>query len=170
MSKSIVEIEGFAELQRKIKQLANPKDKRRELLTILRSVAKPTLTAARNYAPVSKKSHVARGKVIQSGTLKRSLGNITGKNKENPTIYVGPRAKGKFDGWYGHFVEKGVNVYRTGFKRKRKRGANDKAAVRRTEGQFFMKRAYDLTKGRVTSDAEKKTAKFIQRRINKLSN
>lgn len=173
MSKSIVEITGFRELQKKIIKLSNPKDKRREILTILRNVAKSTVTAARNYAPVSKKSHVARGKVIESGTLKKSIGTITGRKgraKENPTVYVGPRAKGKFDGWYGHFVEAGVNVYNTGFKRKRKRGANNKAAVRRTKGQFFMKRAYNLTSGKVTKEAEQKTAKFIQRRINKLSN
>jgi len=171
-NKAIVEVTGFKELQQKIKQLSNPKDKKREVLRILRQAAKPTLRAARNYAPVSKKSHVARGKRIPSGTLKKSIGNITGKRglaKENPTIYVGPRTRGRYDGWYGHFVEAGVNVYRKGFKRKHTRGANAKAAVRRTKGQYFMKRAYITTGGRVIKEAEKTTARFIQRRIDKLS-
>jgi hypothetical protein len=172
MSKAIVEIKGFDELQAKIKKLANPKDKKREVLAILRNVAKSTVRAARGYAPVSKKSHVARGKTIQPGTLKKSIGNITGRKgsaKINPTIYVGPRAKGRYNGWYGHFVETGVNVYRKGFKRIHKRGANDNAAVRRTKGAYYMKRAYQATGGRVTKEAEKTTARFIQRRINKLS-
>lgn len=173
MNKALVEITGFTELQNKIKQLSNPKDKKRELLVILRNSAKGTVNAARGYAPVSKKAHTARGKRIQPGNLKRSIGVITGRKgaaKENPTIYVGPRAKGSFDGWYGHFVEEGVNVYRVGFKRKHKRGANDKAAVRRTKGQYYMKRAYQSTGGRVTQEMEQKTAKFIQKRIDKLSN
>lgn len=172
MSKSIVEISGFDELSKKIKQLGNDKDKKRELLTILRHAARPTVRAAKNYAPVSRKSHMARGKKINPGNLQKSIGLITGrkgKAKENPTIYVGPRAKGNFNGWYGHFVEEGVNVYRKGYKRKHKRGANDKAAVSRTQGKWYMKKAYTLTEGRVTAEAEKNTAKFIQRRINRLS-
>lgn len=172
MTKAIVEIEGFKELQAKIISLSNPRDKKREVLGILRNVAKSTVNAAKSNAPISKKSHVARGKRIASGTLKKSIGTITGRKgnaKENPTIYVGPRAKGSFDGWYGHFVEEGVNVYRSGFKRKRKKGANDKAAVRRTKGQYYMKRAYQQTGGRVSQEMEQKTAQFIQRRIDKLS-
>lgn len=171
-SKSIVEIEGYEELQQKIKKLENPKDKRREVLSILRNVSRSTVKAARNFAPISKKSHVARGKVIQPGNLKKSIGTITGRKgsaKDNPTVYVGPRAKGNHDGWYGHFVEEGVNVYNKGFKRKRKKGANDKAAVRRTKGQYYMKKAYAATQGQVSSQLEKQTARFIQRRIDRLS-
>lgn len=172
MSKLIVQITGFKELQAKIKSLGDPKDKKREILNILRNVAKSTVNAAKGYAPVSKKSHIARGKNIEPGNLKKSIGTITGRKgnaKENPTIYVGPRAKGSYNGWYGHFVEEGINVYRSGFKRKRKKGANDKFAVRKTTGQFYMKRAYQQTGGRVAKEMEQKTAKYIQRRIDKLS-
>ena len=38
MTKSIVEITGFKELQAKIKQLSNPKDKKRELISQLPSL------------------------------------------------------------------------------------------------------------------------------------
>lgn len=172
-NKAIIEITGFKELQGKIKKLANDKDKRREILSILRNVAGSTVKAARNFTPVSKKPHVARGIIIQPGNLKKSIGVIIGRRgqaKINPTVYVGPRAKGRYDGWYGHFVEEGVNIYRKGFKRKHKRGANDSAAISRTKGKHYMRKAYQLTEGKITKEAEQRTAKFIQRRINKLSN
>ena len=168
MSSPLIEITGFAELQEQIKLLANPRDKRKEILNLLRQVARPTLSAAKNFVPVSSKRHKARGKLIEPGNLKKSLGFITGRN-EDPTIYVGPRAKGSFNGWYGHFVEKGVNTYNKGFKRKRKAGANNHAAIGRTTGTPFMASAYTATNGQVTADAEIKVAAYIQRRIDKLS-
>lgn len=173
MNKSVIQIEGFDELNSKIKQLSNTRDKKTNVLGILRNAAKSTVKAARNFAPVSKKPHKARGKVIQPGTLKKSIGTITGRKgsaKINPTIYVGPRAKGRYDGYYGAWVHEGVNLYRSGFKRKRKRGANNKAALRRTEGNPFMDKAFKVTQGKVTAELEKNTARYIQRRINKLSN
>jgi HK97 gp10 family phage protein len=168
MSNVRVDVIGFDKLTAQLKQLANDKDKRREVLIILRQVAKPTLNVARNLAPVSKKPHVARGKTIQPGNLKKSLGNITGK-QQNPTIYVGARAKGMNNGWYAHFVHEGRNVYRTGFKRKRVKGANSAGAIRRTQGNPFLTKAYERTNGQVTADAEAQMVAFIQRRIKRLS-
>lgn len=168
MSNIRVDVIGFDKLTAQLKQLANDKDKKREVFIILRQVAKPTLNVARNLAPVSKKPHVARGKTIQPGNLKKSLGNITGKS-QNPTIYVGARAKGVNNGWYAHFVHEGRNVYRTGFKRKRVRGANSAGAIRRTQGNPFLTKAYERTNGQVTADAEKQMVAFIQRRIKRLS-
>lgn len=168
MSRSVIEIEGFRELQEKIKLLADPKDKKREILLILRQVAKPTLNAAKGFIVNSKKPHKARGKLIAPGNLNKSMGAITGK-QENPTVYIGPRAKGNFDGWYGHFVHDGINIYRKGFKRKRKKGANSSGALRRTAGNPFMEKANNATNSQVTADAESKMVAFIQRRINKLS-
>ncbi|MGQ7945011.1 HK97 gp10 family phage protein [Flavobacterium sp. WC2509] len=169
MNSPLMQVEGFAELQAKIRLLADDKDKRKEVLVILREVAKPTLQAAKSLVPIASKRHKARGKWIDPRNLQKSLGNITGK-QDNPTVYVGPRAKGSFDGWYGHFVEKGVNVYRKGFKRKRKAGANDHASVGKTKANPYMAKAYESTSGPVTADAERKMAVFIQRRIDKLSN
>lgn len=169
MSSNIkIEIDGIDKLTEQLKRLANDRDKKREVLIILRNVAKPTLNAARVLAPISKRSHKARGKTIAPGNLKKSLGNITGK-QENPTIYVGARAKGSNNGWYAHFVHDGRNIYRTGFKRKRIRGANNGSAIRRTEGNPFLTKAYQQTNGTVTADAEKQMAAFIQRRIQRLS-
>lgn len=168
MSKSVVEISGFKELQNLIKDIGDDKVKRRESFTLLRQIARPTLNVAKQLVPVSKKVHIARGRKIKPGTLKKSLGNITSKSK-NPTILVGPRAKGKNDGWYGHFVHDGVNVYRKGFKRKHKKGANNSAAVSRSKANPFLRKAFETTEGKVAKDAEKKFEQFLQRRIDKLS-
>lgn len=168
MSSLKIEVEGFEELKQKIKALADDKDKKAEMLMVLRQVAKPTLAASKALVPISSKKHVARGKEILPGNTKKSLGLITGKGPE-PTIYVGARAKGSNDGWYAHFIHEGVNVYHKGFKRKRIRGANMASAKKRTTAKPFLKEAYNQTQGTVTADAEKKMAAFIQRRINKLS-
>jgi HK97 gp10 family phage protein len=172
MAKPFVEITGFPELEMKIKALGNDKDKKREVIGLLKQVANSTVKAARQSAPISKKKHVARGRIIQPGNLKKSIGTIVGRKgnaKDNPTVYVGPRAKGKQDGWYGHFVEYGFNVYNKGYKRKRKAGANNGAAIRRTRANPFMKNAYEQTKGAVTQESEAKVARYIQKRIDKLS-
>lgn len=171
MSNSIkIDVIGFDKLTSQLKQLANDKDKKREVLIILRQVAKPTLSTARSLVPISKKSHKARGKIIAPGNLRKSLGNITGK-QENPTIYVGARAKGSNDGWYAHFVHDPVNVYRKGFKRNRRGvGSNDKSAIaQRWKHTPFLTKAYQQTNGTVTADAEKQMVAFIQRRIQRLS-
>jgi hypothetical protein len=174
MSSLNVNVSGFPELQAKIKALANDKDKRREMLLILRQVAKPTLDASRQTVPVSKKPHIGKyGQKIQPGNLKKSLGLIQGRKgqaKDNPTIYVGARVKGSFDGWYAHFVHERVNRYKKGYKRIRKKGANESAAIAvRVSRNPFLTKAYTQTQGRVTADAEKRMATFIQRRINRLS-
>lgn len=180
MSRLQVQVEGFSELENKIKLLASDKDKRKEVLMILRQVAKPTLRAAKATAPTAKKPHTIGGKtrskkVIQPGNLRKSIGEIVGKrgqSKENPTLYIGPRAKGNFDGFYGAWVHEGHNLYRAGYKRKRTASGtatNNANATRKTRSNPFMKRAANQTQSSVASDAEKKMAKFIQRRIDKLS-
>lgn len=168
MSRALVEIEGYPELLAKLRLLSDDKDKRKEILLILRQVSNSTLKTARSLVPVSKRAHRARGRLIQPGNLKKSLGNITGKS-QNPTIYVGPRAKGSNDGWYGHFVHDGHNTYAKGYVRRRVRGANMSAAIKRTVGNPYMTKAYEITNGQVTADAENKITAFIQRRINILS-
>jgi hypothetical protein len=162
-----IQVQGFEELKRKIILLSNDKDKRSEVIAILRQVAKPTLSAAKILAPVSKKTHVARGVKVDPGNLRKSLGIIASKS-ENPMVLVGARAKGSNKGWYAHFVHEGVNIYNKGFKRKRVKGANSSAAKSRTASNPFLRKAYEVTKSGVTADAERKMAAFLQRRIDKL--
>lgn len=169
MSSFNIQVTGFDELKQKIKMIGDDRDKRKESLVLLRQIAKSTLNVAQQKAPVSKKKHIARRKVINPGNLRKSLGLITSKSK-NPTILVGARAKGGNDGWYAHFVHEGVNVYRKGFKRKRKKGANTASALGRNGGNPFLRNAYEQTQGKVTTESEQKFAKFLQRRIDRLSN
>jgi hypothetical protein len=182
MSNLGISVTGFPELKAKIQELANDKDKKKEVLLILRQVARPVLQATKNAVPVSSKSHIARGKKIQSGNLKKSLGLITSKSS-NPMILVGPRAKNGNDGWYGHMVHGGHAIYhnsqnsRKVLKSGRKKSVLARVtnkrkgnAVGRVEGIPFMDIAYEQTKSGATADAQDKLAKFIQRRINKLSN
>jgi hypothetical protein len=158
MSKPLIEVTGFKELQDKIKLIADDKTKRAEVLKILRVVARPTVQAARNLAPRSKKPHTISGKrtrqIIQPGNLSKSIGPITSKS-ENPTILVGPRVKGKFNAFYGAFVESGRKI----------QGKNGGKTI----GKFYMRKSFELTKGAVTADAETKVAAYIQKQINRLS-
>ena len=169
MSKQLIEIKGFEELKSKILELSKDKEKKSEILMILRQVAKPTLQIAQSLVPVSRKPHYLRGKLIQPGNLQKSLGFISSKS-QNPTVLVGARVKGQNNGFYAHFVHNGVNVYNKGYKRKRTyAGMNDHAAVSRTSANPFLTKAFEVTEGLVTSDAEKRITNFIQRRIDKLS-
>lgn len=168
MSSLEVDVVGFDELKRKIILLSNDKDKKREILMLLRQSAKPTLAAAKSLVPVSKKPHKLRGQIIQPRNLQRSLGYITGKST-NPTVLVGARAKGGNKGWYGAFVHDGVNIYHKSYRRKRARGANNHAARSRTIGKPFLTQAYNQTKNAATADVQGKMTAFVQRRINKLS-
>lgn len=168
MSDLGVDVQGFDELISKIRLLSNDKDKKREILMLLRQAAKPTLAAAKSLVPISKKPHKLRGQFIQPKNLQKSLGNITGQSS-NPTILVGPRVKGGNKGWYGAFVHDGVNIYNKGYKRKHKKGANNHAVRGRTVGNPYLTKAYEQTKSGATADVRSKMTAFVQRRIDKLS-
>lgn len=174
-----IEVKGFAELVSKIERLADDKDKRKEVILLLKNIAKPTLNVAKANAPVASKKVQSRGKFIQPGTLKKSLGYINVKS-ENPTVAVGARSKGNNDGWFAHFVHAGHDVYNNpnGASKRNGKAKSSLARItnkrkgnvqRRVEGNPFLNDAYESTKGTVTADAEKQMAAFIQRRINKLS-
>lgn len=177
-----IEVTGFEELKGKIKELANDKDKVKEVKLILRQVAKPTLAAIRAATPVSKKSHIARGKKIDPKNLQKSIGYIDSKAK-NPTVLLGPRAKRGNNGFYGGMVHGGHKIYNNSqnskkvLKSGRKKSVLARVTNKRTgnavgfvDGIPFQDIGYEKTKGTVTAEAEKQFSKFIQRRINKLSN
>lgn len=195
MNKPLVEISGFNKLYQQIKLLSNDKDKKRELLLILKQLAKPTLEVVKSKTPIGKGS-----KKRASGSLKASQGLILGTKGDsiiNPTIYVGPkvfkgqkRARsgrwGYGDGWYAHMVDRGHKIYNnpgnvnkihkkgilagkswsTLSRKTHKRPGNVQGIV---VGKNFMGEAFAITNGQVTSDAEKRVTTFIQRRIDKLS-
>ena len=159
MSKSIVEIQGFNELQQLVKKLPDSV-KRRELLKVLRRVAKPTLETVKTLAP---------GKI---GTALNTFTGTKGSNKENAVVYVGKKFKrraapgnlAKYDPWYWKIVEEGHDLVKGGRKR------NNGRVVGYVEGRQFMTRGYNITKGKVTAESEVAVTKYIQRQINRLSN
>ncbi|QOD60654.1 hypothetical protein H9I45_15140 [Polaribacter haliotis] len=156
MNSNLIEIEGFKELEKKLKSLSSDKVKSREVLKILGQVANPTVKAVKALTPIAKKPHIQKrkgqsfGTVITPGTGKRSIGKKTMRRAKNPTLYVSPRSTKRADGWYlRQFVIRGTKYQK----------ANP-----------FIDKAYQQTQGQVTKDAETKVAKYIQRQIEKLSN
>lgn len=198
-SRPLVEVIGFQELKAKLMLLSDDKSKKTEILKILRIVAKDTVQAVKKNAPVqASRSNVRTRRTVLGGSLRQSIGTITGKkgsSRINPTIYVGPRVfKGKKfqrsgrntygDGWYGHMVDQGHDIYKNekfrqylkkeGGRRKsvlsRLTSKYDKGVVQgRVQGKFFMKKGYDQTKGLVLKESESAVAKYMQKQIDRLS-
>lgn len=150
MNKSLIEITGFNELYKQIQKL-DDRVKRAELLKIYGQLARPTVNAAKSFTPVGTRKHTRDDKT--PGNLRRSIGKRIGKKGDeniNAVLYVAPLITGKkVDGWYAHFITHGTQQ---GIK------ANN-----------FMQRAYDATAGMVTDDFVDKTAKYIQKQIDRLS-
>ncbi len=173
MPTPLIEITGFAEFQEKLKKIGDDKTKRAAMFAVLRAVASGTVKAARDRAPIAKRVHIISGKrtrrVVQPGNLKKSIGIIVGKKggaKINPTLYVGPRARGKNDGFYGGWVEEGHEIKSTFSGYASARGRSSRRS--RTTPKPFMKPAYDQTQGQVTAEAENKVTAAIQKQITKL--
>lgn len=149
-----VKIEGMKEVEQLLKKMPD-KMKKAELKKLLRASTADTIDAARSHVPQSSRPHhrYSGGKKVATytpGNLRKSIGNITGRNRTNPTIYVGPRAgkNRKYDGYYGNFVEYGtVNA----------------------PAQPFMRPAYEQTKGQAGPAAAKKIARYVQKVIDKNS-
>jgi len=195
--KSLVDIEGFDKLQKQLMKLSNDKSKKREIIQILKQFSKPTKTAAQRYVPVqSSFSNIKSKRTVLGGSLRASIKPIVGKkgnSRINPTVYIGPRVyKGKKtskagrnvwgDGWYGHMVDQGHDIYGNSSNRGKKKksgkavsvlarvGKRNKGnVVGRVPGAFFMKKAYQLTKGKVTNESASAVARYFQKKINKLS-
>ena len=97
MSKPLVEITGFKELENQLKKLTNDKVKKREVLKILGQVANPTVKAVKALTPV------------RSGIGKKSIGKKNMRKTRNAVLYVSPRSSKRADGWYlRQFVIRGT--------------------------------------------------------------
>lgn len=165
MAKTLYEVEGFEELQRKITMLGDDRGKRRAVIRILRKASRPLILKARDFAP---KDTGEGAKSIKFEVMRRA---------KNPMGIVGPRSRGKYDGFYlRQFVIPGHNIYTAGFKRKsRKKGygrglrksgsLNVKGFV---EPNPFMEVAYRLTQGPIETKMVGQMEKYIQKQIDKL--
>ena len=165
MSKELVEIKGFPELKKLIQKLPD-KVKRSEVQKILGQVANPTVKAAKEELGKGSGFININGKrykrlrrqigktVIQDayvpGYGQRTIAKATMRRAKNPMVVVSPRSRSGKDGYYlRQWIIPGTRFMK----------ANP-----------FIDRAYERTKGKVTPDAEKKVAAYIQKQINRLSN
>ena len=155
---------GAKEMELLLKKLPDQPFTGRAMTFILRKAAKPLMQAMKRMAPVSTKktsvsahkhysqgSFMSRLKFHRPGELKRSIGIVTGKNKKQPLMWVGPRygkkAVGDNDAWYFHFLEFGTS---------------------KMSAQPFIRPAYDATKNMIQriieADFEKLLNEFVEKR------
>ncbi len=163
-----VDVKGFSEVTHLIKKLPD-NVKNKEVLKILGQVANPTVKAAKNLAPQAsgfvtvrsksykrKKRQVRRVVVEEEYTVghgKKSIGKKAMLKARVPMLVVKPKditigGKRKYGGFYvRQFVILGTK--------------NIKANP-------FIDRAYAVTKGKITKDAEKRMARYLSKQIKRL--
>lgn len=161
-TKEAIEVDGFKELNKKLKQLPD-KVKRTEVLKIFRRLARPIVRAYASKLPQGKRDKERFGKTYPKGTLAKSVKAETvpaRKSNGNPALAIRPAKKGRYDSFYKFMV------VRKGFK-----GSGPGS---RKGQNTVVEEARNQTANAVSSQAAQKaedqTAKYIQQRIKKLSN
>ena len=177
MSKSLFEIEGFADLEKTLKKLGDDKTKRREVLKILGQLANSTKKKAQELAPaetrilrVRSRSYLRKKRVVGGsrsknkkaeeieenytpGLGKKSIGKKVMRRAKNPMLVV--RANntdiGGYKGYGGFYMRQWVI-----------RG------TKKFKGNPFMDKAYSQTKGGVIGKAEQQMARYFQKQIKRL--
>lgn len=135
-------------VEKKFKSLPE-RVKRTHLLRAERSAANPLRKQIKNE--VKQKHNV-------TGNLAKSIGNVTGKSKENPQIFVGARVRGRHKGHHAHWIEMGTEerIQRSTGRR-----------VGRIKGQKIVHRAYEQQKNivgkRLVDEVDKQMAKAIRK-------
>ena len=149
---NVTEVEGFDALNKKLKQLPD-KVKRKEVLAIQRRLAAPIKKAYAANLPVRK------GTLSKSVSVRAVAARHTGGN---PSVVVRPGKSGKNNGYYKFMVvNKGAKVGSN--KKGSRKGLNTVTATARD-------RTIAQIGGAVVKEAEVKTAAYVQKAINRLSN
>ena len=160
---NILKIEGFDELNRKLKQLPD-RVKRTEVIRLQRQIAKPIIKAYSAALPVGDKDKKRFGKTYVKGTLSKSVKAETVAARYtggNPSIVIRPGKKGQYDPWYRFMVvKKGTE---TGSIKKGSRTGHN------TVVEEARDKALQAAKGKATAENADKTAKYIQKQIDRLS-
>lgn len=147
----VVSVEGFDELNRKLKQLPD-RVKRTEVLKIQRQLAKPIQRAYAGNLPKDR------------GTLSKSVAIRTvsiSRSKGNPVVQVLPSKRGKNDGFYRFTViPKGA---RPG---SRKRGS--RKGINTVVPQARDRTLQQVESG-VVEQGSRKIGAYVQKQIDKLS-
>ena len=156
------EVQGVDELIRRMK-FTDDKLNRSLQLKILKDAGKPIQRDAKANAPVTDDYVKIKGNLIKPGTLKRSIGFITGKSKEWPNVQIGARVKGSFGdyrgGWFAHFVHDGHLI--------RNRGKSSGTNHGTTSDNPFLEDAYKTNKVQVEENIKKSVVKVVKKGIEK---
>ena len=159
----ILKIEGFDELNRKLKQLPD-RVKRTEVIKIQKQVAKPIIKAYATALPVGEKDKKRFGKTYVKGTLSKSVKAETVAARHtggNPSIVIRPAKKGQYDPFYRFMVvKKGAKP--GSIKRGSRKGIN-------TVVEEARDKAISATNATAERQSAEKTAKYIQKQIDRLS-
>lgn len=161
-TEDIVKIEGFDALNRKLKQLPD-RVKRTEVIKIQKQVAKPIIKAYSAALPVGEKDKKRFGRTYVKGTLSKSVKAETVASRHtggNPSIVIRPAKKGKYDPWYRFMVvKKGQKT--GGIQKGSRQGIN--TVVEEARNKTVSANAI------AEKQAADKTAKYIQKQIDRLS-
>lgn len=158
-----VQIEGIEKVQRVLKRLPD-KLKKRSIQKMFKVALKPFVSTARDQVPKD------------TGTLRKSIGLITGRSKEFPSVHVGPRVKKRraiaklrasgtkvghygSGGWYGHFVEYGAP------KRRRLRKGN----TGKTEKNPYMDRSIKQDRPKIERNVMNDLIGFVNKHAKRLA-
>lgn len=144
VDKQLFELDGWDRFLKAVQSLPD-KQKRSELLKIMRRVARPTVNAAKAFVPKREKK------------LERSIGVITSRSRTYPSVYAGPRVKGSHEGFHGHLVEFGTGP----------RVRKDGSYAGQMPAQPYMRPAYEQTKGQAVSLASNLVSRQMQKTIDK---
>jgi len=154
-------VEGFDELNRKLKTL-DDRTKRREVLKIQRRLAKPIIEKYSANLPQGSRDKKRFGNVYPAGTLKKSVKADTVPLRAsggNPAIAIRPGKKGRFDSWYKFMVIPAGT----------KTGSNRRGSRKGKNTVVSQARDKTLSMGNIEQKYLDKTAKYIQKQIKRLS-
>jgi len=113
----MIQLQGFDEFLSKVKHLPD-KTKGSVMAGIIRKNLQPVSAAIKAAAPIrstgSKSTRIRKRKdgsistMSDVGNLKKSIGIKTFNNRKGVAGYAGIQKRGKVDGWYGIFPERGT--------------------------------------------------------------
>lgn len=114
----MIELQGFDKFIETVKQLPD-KTKGTVMAGIMRKNLTPVAAAIKGKAPLrkattSKTARIRKRKdgsistISEVGNLKKSIGIKVFNTRKGVAAYAGIQKRGKVDGWYGKFLEKGT--------------------------------------------------------------
>ncbi len=145
--KLFTKITGDKELDKLLVQVSEVY-KVKLLRQVLKKAATPVVKAVKANTPVSDRDDFDTKHKV--GDLKRSIGKITGKSKDFPTIYVGPRVKKNWGikGYIGGWVNDGVKSSAVTFSARR-----------------YMKKGYEASKMQATQSIRSQMIKILEKKL-----